>query len=609
MRLWIILTAVAILGTGCTHTALERRTVKQASTLTDLQHQQVLDNLAMLACNPDTMPWHLKLKGGLVQIADQGNAGFEANLASGISNEVKNIFSPTAGAQRGVVGQWDVDPAVEADELNLLRLAYAKAVKAGQPANPSLAEVEEKIDDATCDLAIRFDVLPSEQTLKRLLQRKREKLLWEARTKVGGLVDKLPQDDKCKDLKGLVTKARGDLDDKTKDDSTKLHDARDALRVKGAESIVEYCEAKKAEGEAHWILNSASGQGDQRRKLGLLREAYQILQSLAGEPKCEAPPPSPKWWYLEQPKKEQPKKEQPKDNTSLAARLQITEYLNNASAWLSKATTEINGNRDAYEQLTMAAACLTKARDKVKDATDAPGKDKGELTTAARCVCPELTPADMDKLIESYCSVLETLDGLHSRAHDIDRVIGPSTQQEGGSGSEIRALTAPRTYKTEVRVGRSGESDSGTAPGALTVVVAQPTEREEAARRILKVLAVECGTSFMSREDAKSPTRRNPGLIDQAEDKVKALQDLAEPNSKFNAPWFYVGCKKDVPKCACYVGHYRACGRECYVWVMPEQVGMLREFTQVILTLAPNEKQDLGSLIPGRGAAFSPSLR
>ena len=35
---------------------------------------------------------------------------------------------------------------------------------------------------------------------------------------------------------------------------------------------------------------------------------------------------------------------------------------------------------------------------------------------------------------------------------------------------------------------------------------------------------------------------------------------------------------------------------------------MLREFTQVILTLAPNEKQDLGSMIPGRGAAFSPSL-
>ena len=592
----LLFAAVALCcGLGCTHTALERRTVKQASTLTDLQYQQVLDNMAMFACNPDTMPWHLKLKGGLVQIADQGSGGFGADIATATGGEVTRLL-PSASAQRGILGQWDVDPAVEADELNLLRLAYAKAVKAGQPANPSLAGVEEKIDEATCELAIRFDVLPSDDTLKRLLGRKRDKLMQDAITEVcrlKGEVEKQAGDvSKCKLLTDPITKALTALSDEKKDISTKLHDAGDELIKAKAKAIADYCEAKKAAGETHSILNSASEQGDQRRKLGLLREAYELLKSLDDPPGCVAPPP----------KKEEPKKEEPKKETSLAARLKITEKLKNANAWLSRATDEINNNRDAYEQLTGAAACLREAMEEVSGAVKEQDGKVGSLLKLAREVCPEL--------IELYCSVLEKLAELHSRAHDIDRVIGSSTTGYG-YGPELGKIKGRPTYGTAALGGRgvARENFLGAAPGALTVVVAQPIEREEAMRRILKVLAVECGTSFMSREEAKSPTRRNPGLIDQAEDKVKVLQELADPNSKFNAPWFFVGCKKDVPKCACYVGCYKACGRECYVWVMPEQVGMLRELTQVILTLAPNEKQDLGSMIPGRGAAFSPSFR
>ncbi|MEO2088158.1 MAG: hypothetical protein ABGY75_01500, partial [Gemmataceae bacterium] len=93
MRPVLLIAAVAMCcGLGCTHTALERRTVKQASTLTDLQYQQVLDNMAMFACNPDTMPWHLKLKGGLVQIADQGSGGFAADIAAATGGEVTRLL-------------------------------------------------------------------------------------------------------------------------------------------------------------------------------------------------------------------------------------------------------------------------------------------------------------------------------------------------------------------------------------------------------------------------------------------------------------------------------------------------------------------------------------
>jgi hypothetical protein len=46
--------------------------------------------------------------------------------------------------------------------------------------------------------------------------------------------------------------------------------------------------------------------------------------------------------------------------------------------------------------------------------------------------------------------------------------------------------------------------------------------------------------------------------------------------------WYGVGCKKDVPKDACYVG---CCG-EVYVWVMPEGMNGLSLFTMGALDLA-----------------------
>src|SRR5262249_35974182 len=45
--------------------------------------------------------------------------------------------------------------------------------------------------------------------------------------------------------------------------------------------------------------------------------------------------------------------------------------------------------------------------------------------------------------------------------------------------------------------------------------------------------------------------------------------------------WFGVGSRKDVPKNACYVGHY--CGT--YVWVLPGNLEMLSMLTLAILDI------------------------
>jgi hypothetical protein len=46
--------------------------------------------------------------------------------------------------------------------------------------------------------------------------------------------------------------------------------------------------------------------------------------------------------------------------------------------------------------------------------------------------------------------------------------------------------------------------------------------------------------------------------------------------------WFQTGCKKDVPKAACYVAH---CG-DTYVWVLPDGLEGLTRFTMTVIDLA-----------------------
>lgn len=118
----LVVVAMFAVGTGCSHLRLKRNTIGQASTVTDIQYQQVLDNLAMFSCNPDSLAWHVKINGGVVQVADQGSGFLGANLG-GPGN-----FSPNFGLQRNVLNQWNVDPVIEADELELLQLAYRKAI-------------------------------------------------------------------------------------------------------------------------------------------------------------------------------------------------------------------------------------------------------------------------------------------------------------------------------------------------------------------------------------------------------------------------------------------------------------------------------------------------
>ncbi|MBX9626079.1 MAG: hypothetical protein K2X82_19940 [Gemmataceae bacterium] len=414
MRPWIILALVATVGTGCTHTALERRTVKQASTLTDLQHQQVLDNLAAIACNPEALPWHVKLKGGLVQVADQGSGTFGAEFGAILESGNGSKFIPGVSGQRGVVNQWDVDPTSEPEELELLRLAYRKAT---DPANP---EVDAEILKVIGGLSVRFDILPKREVRRQLFLKNDTLAI---------ITNRLSE------VEAHISKLQNDITPK-KDSEKKLN--RDFFDPMTGPEVV----AKKE-----------------------LEDRTAVLRRLVQE------------------------------------RYELTEV------W------------ELVHKDTIAPASV--------------GSVRLGITGA--------------QVLERTRHELYTLDG---------------------TGDQKRAVNQPAGQKT----------------------------------LLLAAIEMSLG-SYVPSQELREASQRNVGLIAQAEDKIRKLEDLLE---KFNTPWLACGKKHDVPKCACYIGRHRGCTGDCHVWVMPDQLGTLREFTLIVLALAPIEKQEL---FPSRGAAFSPSFR
>lgn len=111
---------------GCTHMQLRRSTVRQATTLTELQYQQVLNNLAMFICDPYALPSHVAIKAGTTQAADTGTGGV---LPGGSTS---SLIQPAITGTRTVVEQWNTVPITDDTTLGLLQMAYRNALGCGE---------------------------------------------------------------------------------------------------------------------------------------------------------------------------------------------------------------------------------------------------------------------------------------------------------------------------------------------------------------------------------------------------------------------------------------------------------------------------------------------
>ena len=122
MRAWVLVVIAAVGMPACTSARLRRSTIEQAGTLTELQYEQILNNLAMFCSNPSAMPWHVNLKDGSTQIADVGSISYLGDWHRAF------VSHPSLLGSRTAVEQWGMTPVTDDTTIKLLRIAYRRAV-------------------------------------------------------------------------------------------------------------------------------------------------------------------------------------------------------------------------------------------------------------------------------------------------------------------------------------------------------------------------------------------------------------------------------------------------------------------------------------------------
>jgi hypothetical protein len=131
MRPAVLMIGLLFSLSGCTHIALRNDTVRTTNTLTDLQYQQVLDNVARFHDNPDTIPSFAVPTSGTVSLQDTTGAGVSPTysptlpfgLQGGGALPILSLLFPFT-ASRAVTENWSLTPITDADNLRRLRCAY-----------------------------------------------------------------------------------------------------------------------------------------------------------------------------------------------------------------------------------------------------------------------------------------------------------------------------------------------------------------------------------------------------------------------------------------------------------------------------------------------------
>lgn len=147
---------VALLS-GCQHVQLERHTLRQAGTLTDLQYQQVLSNLALMHCNPGALPYYSLAGTGQtnVQLNVSATTGFNWDLLTSGPHPFLWYWdkaSAGGGGMETALDQWTTASVLNPDELSLMRAAYQRTL--GEEPDPDVAgKLEQYFADRPSYLA------------------------------------------------------------------------------------------------------------------------------------------------------------------------------------------------------------------------------------------------------------------------------------------------------------------------------------------------------------------------------------------------------------------------------------------------------------------------
>lgn len=127
---------MVVLSAGCQSAMLRERTVVQAKTVTDLYYQQIMDNIAMHAANPEALPY-FSYPGTGQNTIQRTITGFYqpawnlVNYATlGAATAYHYLFnqqSAQLNASSQNAEQWNTTTTTDPDKIQLMKFAYEKA--------------------------------------------------------------------------------------------------------------------------------------------------------------------------------------------------------------------------------------------------------------------------------------------------------------------------------------------------------------------------------------------------------------------------------------------------------------------------------------------------
>jgi len=142
MRIFLLFVIMAV-GPGCTSTALKRATLFQAQSSMDLRYKEVVENLAMVASNPDILPAYSTIFAGTADINDTGKATSTSvwsriamkpfRFASFFSTQTADFLG-----SRAIKSNWTLDPVIVPEKLRAIRAASRWVILGPQNAGPDI---------------------------------------------------------------------------------------------------------------------------------------------------------------------------------------------------------------------------------------------------------------------------------------------------------------------------------------------------------------------------------------------------------------------------------------------------------------------------------------
>lgn len=119
MKFWMF-GFVACACTGCTMMSLERHSVAQTDSAIDLRYREIMDNLAMIANDPSTLPSYSSIYAGTAFVQDQGEL-ISTTVTPWLAKAGSQAVNPQLNRQIGL--NWALDPIVIPERLEAMRAA------------------------------------------------------------------------------------------------------------------------------------------------------------------------------------------------------------------------------------------------------------------------------------------------------------------------------------------------------------------------------------------------------------------------------------------------------------------------------------------------------